>query len=116
PFSAARAAVAVAAYLAVCIVAQRFIPGSGGAFATAAMLVLVACACSTLDVRPAKLLITLTAFAAAEYAMHATIRDAFGPARALLAGAIQLPVWVSTLVILARVDRAFSGFFETADR
>src|SRR5207249_6743954 len=108
PFSSARAAVAIAVYVVVWAVVQRVMPQSGGAFAPAAMLVAVASVFSTLDVRPAKLLITLAAFAAAQYALHATLGIAFGPARALRAGAIQLPVWASTLVILARIDRAFS--------
>jgi len=116
PFSAARAAVAIAAYLAVWAVVQRLVPDSGSAFATAVMLVAVACGCSALDVRPAKLLLALAAFAAAEYAMHVTLSVVFGPARALLAGAIQLPVWASTLVILARIDRAFVNAFQTASR
>lgn len=116
PFSAARAAAAAAGYLVLWIIAWRLVPESGSAFTTAAALVAVACGCSTLDVRPAKLLMTFAAFAAAEYAVHASIRATFGPSRALLASAVQLPVWASTLVILARVDRAFSDMFETADR
>jgi hypothetical protein len=116
PFSGPRASAAIAAYLVVWIVVQRLVPESASAFATAAVLVALACGCSTLDVRPAKLLITFAAFAAAEYLLHAKISVPFGPVRALLAGAIQIPVWASTLVILARVDRAFSHIFETAHR
>src|SRR5262245_11097822 len=116
PFRAARAATAGAVYVAVWILARRLIPESGAAFTTAAALVSAACACSTLDVRPAKVLVTFAMLAAAEYAAHATIRARFGAERALLASAIQLPVWASTLVILARVDRAFADAFETADR
>jgi len=116
PFSAARAAAAIAAYVAVWAVVQRVVPESGGAFMSAAALVGVATICSTLDLRPAKLLITLAAFAAVEYALHATLRIPFGTARAVLAGAIQLPVWASTLVIIARIDRVFSDAFETTAR
>jgi hypothetical protein len=116
PFSGARAAAAIAAYVALWAVMPLVIPHSRSAFETAAVLVGVASVCSTLDLRPTKLLITLAAFAAAQYALHATMRVALGPARAVLAGAIQLPVWASTVVILARIDRAFMDVFNTAER
>jgi hypothetical protein len=57
--------------------------------------------------RTGQALLTLAAFAAAEYALHWLLRVDFGPGRALAAGAVLVAVWASTLGIIARVDRMF---------
>ena len=114
PFDRRRAALAVAAYAAVCALAQWLFANGGGALVTATILVALGYGCSTLETRAVKWLATFAVFAAAEYGLHLLARAAFGPSRALLAGAVLLAVWASTAGILARVDHAFTHFFETA--
>jgi hypothetical protein len=70
--------------------------------------------CSRLESRPAKLLLTFGAFAAALYGTHLILSVAFGPARALAASAVLVAVWSTTDMILARVDHAFVRLFEPA--
>jgi hypothetical protein len=114
PFDRRRAALAVAAYAAVCALAQWLFVNGGGALVTATLLVALGYACSTLETRAVKWLATFAVFAAAEYGLHLLTRAAFGPSRAVLAGAVLLAVWTSTAVILGRVDHAFTHFFEAA--
>jgi hypothetical protein len=116
PFRRARAAVAVGAYAAVCVAVRvLFLTGAGGLI-TATMLVGIGHLCSRLDRWPPRLLALVGAFAAAFYVNHVRLSVAFGPGRALIAGAILGAVWSSTVVILRRVDRAFAGVFEPAQR
>ena len=56
--------------------------------------------------------IVVGAFAVALYLNHAWLNVAFGPSRALIAGAILGAVWSSTVAILHHVDRAFARIFE----
>jgi hypothetical protein len=114
PFDRWRAASAVAGYAAVCALAQWRFASGGGAFVTAIILVALGYACSTLETPAVKWLLTFAVFAAAEYGLHLFTHATFGPSRAVLAGAVLLAVWTSTAAILARVDQAFTGFFETA--
>lgn len=62
---------------------------------------------------PLRVLLTLTAFAVAEYLRHQSLGIAFGPVRALTAGAILLTLLASTMAIVAFADRAFGGAFKT---
>jgi hypothetical protein len=112
PFNRARAMVAIGAYGAACALAQLLLVNSGWAFVTPTMLVALGYLCSRLESRPAKLLLTFGAFAAALYGTHLILSVAFGPARALAASAVLVAVWSTTDMILARVDHAFVRLFE----
>ena len=52
------------------------------------------------------------AFAAALYLNHLVLSVAFGPRRAVIAGATLAAIWSSTVVILHRFDRVFASRFE----
>jgi hypothetical protein len=67
--------------------------------------------CSKRERRPSRLLALFGIFAAALYVNHRGVSVAFGPSRALLASAVLVAVWSSTVVILNRVDRAFVSRF-----
>lgn len=110
PYSRARAAVALSAYAAVCVVVQLVFANSVGAFVTAMVLVAVGYVCSKVERRPARLLLTFAAFAAWVFGKHLLFSVAFGPSRDLLTSAVLVTVWASTLLILARLDRAFVTF------
>jgi hypothetical protein len=58
-------------------------------------------------------LLTLAAFAVAEYVWHQSLGVTLGPLRALAAGAILLALWISTITIVAFSDRAFVRAFST---
>ncbi len=68
--------------------------------------------CSKLERWPPRVLALVGAFAAALYVNHALLSVAFGPSRALIAGAILGTVWSSTAAILNRVDHAFGSILE----
>lgn len=116
PFSSSRAAVAISAYAAVYVVVRLVFANSAGAFVTATILVALGYLCSKLEPRPARLLLTFGAFAAAVFGTHLRLRVAFGPSRDLLTSAVLVAVWASTLLILSRVDHAFVNCFEMAKR
>ena len=59
------------------------------------------------------MVLTLAAFAVAEYLRHQSLGITFGPMRALTAGAILLMLWASSLAIVAFADRVFGGAFKT---
>ena len=112
PFNRARAAVAITAYIVVCGLAQVLFTIGLGAFVSATVLVGIGYLCSKLESRPSRLLVLDGAFAAALYLNHLVLSVAFGPRRALLAGAVLAAVWSSTVLILRRVDRVFVSRFE----
>jgi hypothetical protein len=111
PFSRSRAAVAISAYAAVCALVQLVWANSVGAFITATVFVVLGYVCSKLEPRPARLVLTFSAFAAAVFGTHLLRSVAFGPGRDLVTSAVLVAVWGSTLLILARLDRAFVTFF-----
>jgi hypothetical protein len=113
PFNRLRTAVGVAAYAAICAVGHLLFADSLSGLITATLLVAIGCVCSKLPFRPARLPLTLVAFAAALYAVHFTIRIAFGPMRALMAGAVLVVVWTATVLILTRLEHGFDRLFET---
>ena len=113
PFNRSRAAAAVGAYAAVCGLAQLVSANSIGAFVTAMILAGLSYVSSKSATRTSRLLLTFAVFAAAEYGMHLGLNVAFGPTRALVAGAVLAAVWASTVVILTRLDHAFVNIFET---
>jgi hypothetical protein len=114
PFSYARAAAAVSAYAAVCGLMQLLGAHSGAAFVAAALVVVLGSLCSKLESRPLRWLLTFAAFAAVEYGIHLMVRVALAPSRAMLASAVLVAVWASTVLILTRVDHAFVHFFDIA--
>ena len=114
PFSLSRAAVGVGVYAAVCALMQVVAHGAG-AFLVAIVFVVIGCVCSTLPSRPIRWLLTLAAFAAAEYGVHFALSVALPPVRAALAGAILVAVWTSTASILGYADRAFVRMFDLAE-
>jgi hypothetical protein len=114
PFNRSRAALAIGAYAAVCLVVQFLFLETARAFVTPTLLVVLGYLCSRLESRPAKWLLTFGAFAAAMYGTHLLLSVTFGVTRALAASAVLVVVWSSTGTILARVDHAFVRFFELA--
>jgi len=116
PFNRSRAAVAVGAYASVCLMVQVLFATGIGAFVTATMLVALGYVCARLNATPARLVLVFGAFAALLYTNHLVLRVAFGASRALLGSAVLVAVWSSTVLILARVDHAFFGFFDSSSR
>ena len=112
PFSRSRAAVAASAYVAICLVVRLLFLNGVGALITATVLVGIGYVCSKLERWPSRLFVLVGAFAAALYVNHVFLSVAFGPRRALMAGAILGAVWSSTFVILNGVDRAFGSVIE----
>lgn len=114
PFTRSRAAVAIGAYGVVYLSVRLAFAAGMAPFVTATMLVVLGHLCSRLSTQPRRLLLVFAAFAAALYLNHLGLRVAFGPARALMASAVLVSVWASTLGILTRVDRTFVEWFEPA--
>lgn len=112
PFSVRRATMAIAAYAALCLLFQMTAANTMGPFITATMLIGVGAVCSKLERWPARLLIALGGFGATLYLRHLYLSVDFGLARAALSGSIYVAVWASTLVILGRLDQAFTGVFD----
>ncbi|PYR59488.1 MAG: hypothetical protein DMF91_14685 [Acidobacteria bacterium] len=115
PFNRSRAVAAIGAYAAVCLLVQLAFVHNAGAFVTATLLAVLGYFCSKFGSRPAKILLTFGAFAVTQYSTHLVLRVAFGPSRAVLAAAVLVAVWSSTVVILTRFDHAFVNVFETAN-
>jgi hypothetical protein len=109
PFSIRRATLAIAAYATVCIVVQGLYAQGVQAFGAATLLVCVGWACSRLERRPARLLLTFVMFAGAIFTIHRTLHIVMDPGRAAAASAALIVVWTSTITILARGDRLFSS-------
>jgi|SRR5579864_3452961 len=115
PFNRSRAAVAVGAYAAVCLMVQLLFATGIGAFVTATMLVVLGYGCARLKATPARVLLVCGAFAAVLYANHLALRVSFGASRALMGGAVLAAVWSSTILILGRVDHAFFGSLDSSN-
>lgn len=114
PFSRIRAALAVGAYAGMCATAQLLSANAGAALLTAIVFVVLGYLCSRLESRAARFILTLGAFAAAEYGIHMMLSVSLGAGRALLAGGAVLAVSASTMAILTWLDDAFSSLFEPA--
>ena len=104
PFDRSRAALAVAVYAAVWTVACVGLGVEWNACLMSTVLAAVAGAGARLQSVPRRLLLLMSAFAAALYIDHLLIGVTFPPARALLAGALLMTVCVATLGIGRRVD------------
>ena len=116
PFNRSRAMVAIAAYTAVSLLVQLLFVHNAGALVTATLLAVLGYLCSKFGSRPAQVLLTFGAFALTQYGTHLLRHVAFGPSRALVAAAVLVAVWSSTVVILTRFDHAFVNVFEAARR
>jgi hypothetical protein len=114
PFRRVRAALAVAAYVGLCGAAQLLSANAGAALLTAVVFVVLGSLCWTIESRMGRFVLTLGAFAAAEYGIHLMISVNLGPGRALLAGAVLVAVSGSTMAILTRLDDAFTSLFQPA--
>jgi hypothetical protein len=114
PFTWSRALVLLGGFATVSAGALLLNSSIAGAFATASILAMIGvCVVRSVATWPLRVLLTLTAFAVAEYLRHQSLGITFGPVRALTAGAILLTLWASTLAIVALADRAFGGAFKT---
>lgn len=112
PFGRAKAGLAVGTYALTCLVARLLLVPALGALLTASILAGLAWILVGFEGRLVRILPVVGVFAAALYAEHRALGVAFEPPRALLAGALLAGVWLSTVRILARVDRAFVSVFE----
>jgi hypothetical protein len=112
PFNRSRAAVAIGAYVVICVVVRVLFLGGAGALVTATILVGIGSLCSRLERWPSRLIGLVGAFTMALYLSHALINVTFGVGRALMAGVILGAVWSSTVAILGRLDRAFGNVLE----
>jgi hypothetical protein len=114
PFAWPRALLSLGGYGIVSACALSVNPGGIGAFVTASILATIGVGFARTATRwPSRALLTLAAFAVAEYLMHQSLGITFGPIRALAASAILLMVWASTITIVAFSDRAFVSAFRT---
>jgi hypothetical protein len=114
PFAWSRALFSLGGFGIVSAGAWLLNASSAGAFATASILATIGvCVVRNATTWPLRALLTLIAFAAAEYLRHQSLGITFGPVRALTAGAILLMLWASTMAIVAFADRAFGGAFKT---
>jgi hypothetical protein len=115
PFDGRRAALGVAAYIGVCASAQVLFAQGVQAFGPATLLVAVGYACSRLERRPARLLLTFAMFLVAMFAGHSMARIVVDPARAIAASAVLVAIWTSTIGILSRCDHAFLHQFHSPE-
>ena len=114
PFVWSRALLSLGGLATVSTGAWLLNASSAGAFATASILATISVGVvRTARTWPLRVVLTLTAFAVAEYLRHQSLGITFGPMRALTAGAILLMLWASTLAIVAFADRVFGGAFKT---
>jgi hypothetical protein len=112
PFTWWRAVAAAGAYAAVCGVVRVVTLIGARGLESATMLVAIGWLCSRLERWPSRLLVLVGAFAAALYLNHVFVTAAFGPGRALMAGAIFGTIWSSSAAIMTRVDRAFETLLD----
>ncbi len=110
PFDRRRVALALAVYAVVWIAACAGLGVEWNACLMATLLAAVARAGECLRSVPRRLLIIVSAFAAALYVDHFLIGVMFPPARALMAGTLLMTVSVATLDIGRRVDDTFGAW------
>jgi hypothetical protein len=114
PFAWSRVLFSLGGFALVSAGAWLLNASTAGAFATASILAAIGvCIVRNASTWPLRALLTLAAFAAAEYLRHQSLGITFGPIRAVTAGAILLMLWASTMAIVAFADRAFGGVFKT---
>jgi hypothetical protein len=109
PFAIRRAALALVAYAALCTGTQALFAQGVEVFGPATLLVGVGWVCSSLERRPAKLLLTFSMFVAAIVAIHRMLHIIISPVGAAAASAALIAVWISTLTIFSQCDRWFAN-------
>jgi hypothetical protein len=114
PFTWSRALLSLGCYSIAFACALSVSANSVGAFATASILATIGIGVARAATAwTSRALLTLAAFAVAEYLLHQSLGITIGPIRALAASAILLMLWASTITIVAFSDRAFVGAFRT---
>jgi hypothetical protein len=114
PFTWSRALLSLGCYAIVSACALSVNANSASALVTASILATIGVGFARAATGwTSKALLTLAAFAVAEYLWHQSLGITFGPIRALLASAILLMLWASTITIVAFSDRAFVSAFRT---
>lgn len=111
PFQVRRAAIALSAYGVTCLAARLLSVQGIEAFGSATLLVVVGYVSSRLERRPARLVATFAMFAVSLFAIHRFVHVSLDPARAALASAVLIAIWISTITILSSGDRMFSHVF-----
>jgi len=115
PFARWRALVSLGGYAILSAGALSVNANSVGAFVTASILAAIGVGFSrTATAWTSRALLTLAAFAVAEYVLHQLLGVTFGPIRALAASATLVVLWASTIAIVAFSDRAFISAFKTS--
>jgi hypothetical protein len=114
PFAWSRALFSLGGFAMVSAGALLLNGSIASAFAMASILATIGvCVVRKAATWPLRMLLTLAAFAVAEYLRHQLLGITFGPVRALTAGAILLMLWASTMAIVAFAERAFGDAFKT---
>ena len=80
-----------------------------GASVQPTLLVILGWVCSRLDSRFERTLTIFGVFATVVYASHVLVGIHFAPARAVVAGAALVLIWLSTTDILRRLDQLFES-------
>jgi hypothetical protein len=112
PFTWRRALLSLGCYVTVSACASWVNANTVGAFVTASILATIGIGVAKAATAwTSRALLTLAAFAVAEYLWHQSLGITFGPIRALAASAILLMLWASTITIVAFSDRAFVSAF-----
>jgi hypothetical protein len=109
PFALRRAAIALGAYVAVCLGAQVLFAQGLEAFGPATLLVGVGWLCTRLERRPARLLLTFSLFVAAIVAIHRMLNITVSAAGAASSSAALIAIWISTITIFVQCDRWFAS-------
>jgi hypothetical protein len=114
-FSWSRALTALGCYGAVVGGAVVVNPISLGTFVTAGLLATIGVGVVRITAGwPARVLLTLAAFTAAEYQLHMWRGIGFGPMRAFASSVVLVALWGSTIGIVACGHRAFARAFGTS--
>jgi hypothetical protein len=114
PFTWQRALVSGGCYALLSACALAVDAGIAGAFVTASILAMIGVGLArATGAWTSRALLTLAAFAVAEYLLHQSLGITFSPMRALAASAVLLMLWASTIAIVALSDRAFVNTFRT---
>jgi hypothetical protein len=105
PFQLRRMLMAIAAYVAVCLVIKTLFAEGIAAFGAATLMVAIGTLSSRLERRPVKLFTTFAVFVLSLVVIHKVVHVVIEPTQAALAGAVLIAIWTSTITILSRGDR-----------
>jgi hypothetical protein len=109
PFNVERAICAIGGYVTMWAVAWLLFGVGIGASVQPTLLVILGWVCSRLDSRFERTLTIFGVFATVVYASHVLVGVHFAPARAVVAGAALVLIWLSTTDILRRLDQLFGS-------